>query len=228
MPELTSPRRSDRGDDVSITPAPAYERSDEPDTLIDRDRAKALRPLVDLLPTMDGMARGSTRRLARAAAAVSLLCAAIACSERARLAARHVTDTALVGEWQVTLRVEPGGSAGSAQGVVLLRRDSIDREKCTEFGGDSVACATHVRGSTDADLSSLVGHSLDATIDAAVMENGDAILQLGGCCDAGELRAEGRFSPRRVEGRWHETGRSRGRSGTFVMQRDRGSRGQAR
>lgn len=52
---------------------------------------------------------------------------------------------------------------------------------------------------------------------AAVMADGSILLQIGGCCDRGELWGRGSFRDGRIEGEWYQQFLDRGPEGTFVM-----------
>lgn len=124
----------------------------------------------------------------------------------------------LSGNWETTLR-SAGIDGASIQGTISLLPDPVDAAKCEP--AEQIICATHMRGTHELDLARLLGYALPANVDAAVIPEGGLLLQVGGCCDRGEIEAHVQIDPESMRGTWRETRVGGGRKGTVVLRRIR-------
>lgn len=140
------------------------------------------------------------------------------CEENKREKVAPAEGGDLAGQWEIVLRLEQHRREPLiTRGTLLLEPDPVHSPACADE--DPVACATAVTGTHNLDLVSMMGYELPSIVDAGLMENGAILIQIGGCCDRGEISALGRLDGEVIRGKWSEGRVSPAREGTFVLRR---------
>ena len=121
----------------------------------------------------------------------------------------------LRGRWEAEFLSREGGI--SAKGVIILDSIVPAPDPCP-----SKDCFAMVEGRHSINFGPLLGHDLSPQVNAGIDEvDGAIVVQLGGCCDIGELASSGYFKNGKIQGSWQETYTRGGKTGSFRLERIR-------
>jgi hypothetical protein len=119
----------------------------------------------------------------------------------------------VAGTWELELATSDNPAVW-VRGTLLMR-DSIV-ESCPT---DIPNCTGLAAGTHDLNTVQLLGSQRSSTVFAALSEDGRIMLELGGCCDRGELTMIGTLESDSATGRWYENSTMRERAGAFRMRK---------
>lgn len=124
----------------------------------------------------------------------------------------------LSGKWQASFHPSWSDRSGKAvRGTLDLRPAPLLGPACQH--PEEIDCGSQVRGTAQIPFRPLLGHEVSTEVIAARMQDESILIQIGSCCDVGEITVIGRMKNGRIRGSWSEARMVGAHSGSVTIVR---------